>query len=252
MSACEPLDRLMNTLRMRVPGSTDAGLQLELFNTIDEFFRRTNAWRWLTDVAMTQGQLTYPIFPPAGTALVRMLYVQQNGRPIAPMTDTSSGPVVSQRGRFPGDHLFPDGDAAWDPDRTVTEGAILRYAIYFPTYVTLDIPPSADAVQYPLQMALALTLAMSCLEEDCGDWGLEPWMYERFFEDWLDGAQGRMMSQIAKPYTNVVAAGYHLKRFRNAMAFAKQEARRGFTYGTPSWRYPRGGFMSSSRKGVVR
>jgi hypothetical protein len=244
MSACEPLDRLLGTLRMRVPGSTDAGLTLELFNTIDEFFRRTNAWRWLTDVNLTQGQLTYPIYPPSGTALVRMLYVAQNGRPIPAAGDAASGPVISQRGRFPGDTLFPDGDAAFDPDRVVNEGAVMRYAIYFPTYVTIDIPPSADAVQYPLQMALALTLAGSAIECDCGDWGLEEWMFDTFFEDWLDGTQGRMFSQIAKPYSNIAGATYHLKRFRQAMAYRKQEARRGFSYNTPSWRYPQGGFIT--------
>jgi len=251
MSACNEMDRLLNTLRMRVPGSTDAGIQLELFNTIDEFCRRTNAWRWVTDVNLTQGQLTYPIFPPPSTALVRMLAVMQNGRPIPPAGDASSGPVISQRGRFPGDTLFPDGDAAFDPDRVVTEGAVMRYAIYYPTYVTIDIPPSSDAVQYPLQMALAITLAGSSLECDCGDWGLEPWMFDRFFEDWLDGCQGRMFSQVAKPYTNVAAANYHLRRFRQAMAFAKQEARRGFTYSTPSWRFPQGSFINR-RKAVLR
>lgn len=252
MSACNEMDRLMNTLRMRVPGSTDAGLTLELFNTIDEHLRRTNAWRYVEEVALAQGQMQYPIYPPSGTALVRMLWVSQNGRPIAAAGDASSGPVVSQRGRFPGDTLFPDGDAAFDPDRVVSEGAVMRYAIYFPTYVTIDIPPSADAVQYPLLMALALTLSNSSLECDCGDWALPAWMFDRFFEDWLDGCQGRMFSQVAKPYSNPVAATYHLKRFRSAMAFAKQEARRGFTYSTPSWRFPTGGFVSGRRSTVFK
>ena len=38
---CAPTDRIMQTLRTRVAGAADPMIELELFNTIDEFLRRT-------------------------------------------------------------------------------------------------------------------------------------------------------------------------------------------------------------------
>lgn len=232
MAAMNEMDRLMNTLRINLPGAVDSAIQLELFNAIDEHLRRTNAWRYETDIRLAQGHVRYPIFPPAGTALVRAIGVTQNGRPI--LSQNTGASALTQRGRITADVVDPDGDALFDADATVAEGAALRYALYFPTYITIDIPPSPDAIVHPIKMVLALTLAQDNLADDVGDWPLEPWMHERFFSAWLSGALFRMMSQISKPWTNAQMALFHGKRFRNFMSGDIQEAQRGHVYNPPS------------------
>ena len=93
-----------------------------------------------------------------------------------------------------------------------------------------------------MEVLLALSLARRCLECDCGDWAVEEWMWDMFFQDWLDGVLSRLYGMPAKPWNSQTHAVYHAKRFRNAMAYRKQEAPRGFVWGTagPAWSFPRG------------
>jgi hypothetical protein len=235
------MDRLLNTLKVRLSGVTEAALQLELFNTIDEFFRKTNAWRYESDVTLAQGSTQYPIFPPAATALVQIMGVTHKGIPVAPMS--TGGSALTQRGQITADILSGTEDATYFPDATVSEGGVFAYSLYYPQYITIDIPPSEEATEFPIKITLALTLAAINLEDDAGEWALEPWMYESFHEAWVDGTQGRMMSMANKPWTNPQMAVYHMKRFRNAMAQAKHQFGTGMIFNATSWRFPRGGFV---------
>ena len=54
------------------------------------------------------------------------------------------------------------------------------------------------------------------------------------------GRLGRLYGMPAKPWSSPPHAIYHGKRFRNHMAYRKQEAVRGFNWGQPAWRFPRG------------
>jgi hypothetical protein len=238
--SCEPMDRILQTLKVRVPGSTDAILAVELYNVLDQFFRKTNAWQYKQLVQLAHGVDEYPIFPPSNSNLVRVMSMTQNGRPIPAAASGQPGQAVTQRGSLLADAFATDGDPLYHPDKTVSEGAVLRYAIYWPTYITIDIPASQDATKYPLEVTLALSLASKCLESDCGEWDLDEWMYDRYALDWIEGVQAAMMSQIAKPWTNPNMAMHHGKVFRQRMMFAKQEAMRGFTYNAQRWRFPGG------------
>lgn len=59
-----------------------------------------------------------------------------------------------------------------------------------------------------------------------------------FFEILLDGATGRLMGQQDKPYTNIMTAQYHLRRFRIGMASARDAARKQFTSAESSFAFP--------------
>jgi hypothetical protein len=214
MANMDYMDRLLSTVRVRLPGATQAATNLELFNTIDEFFRQTNAWRYESTFALVESEIQYPIFPPAGSDMVQVLGVEHRGMAVAPSTDTGEGSVVRQRGRIIG---FPDAnsDTLFEPDVT-----------------------SADATQFPMSMLLSLTLNYQCLEDEPNEWPLQEWMHATFGEAWIEGVQARMMSQINKPYSNPTMATYHAKRFRKLMGRAKQTASRGYVYSKPNWRFP--------------
>lgn len=237
MANMDLMDRLLATVRLNVPGVTQQALSLELFNTIDEFFRQSSAWRFETTIGLVEGDVQYPIFPPSGSDLVQVMGAEYKGSPVPPIGNDGQGSVVRQRGRIVG---FPevDGDATFVPNVVNAPGGVFSYSIFFPSYITLDVPPSSEAAQYPFHLLLALTLNYQVLEDEPNTWPLEEWMFSTFHEAWVSGTLGRLMGSIAKPYTNPAMAAYHGKRFRKFMARAKQTAARGYVFNKPNWRFP--------------
>ena len=155
------------------------------------------------------------------------------------MPSSAAGVVQTSIGQMEPSQVFADGDVAVDPHHSDLEGGLFSYAVYRPNYISLTSLPDAEARKYPLKVSLALSLSRGCLECDCGDWALEEWMWDMFFQDFLDGALGRLYAMPAKPWASPNQAVYHGKRFRNSMAYRKQEAIRGFAHSVPAWRFPR-------------
>jgi hypothetical protein len=234
---CAPLDRLMQTLRAHLPGATEALLEIEVFNTLDEFFRRTSAWRYESEIQLSTETQEYDLSLPVGAEFVRMLGVTLNGAPVAPVG--AQGTIQSAFGVITPELTFADGDAQYDADASDLSAGVFTYAIYRPTYITVTALPDAEQVKYPLRAIMALTIAKSCLEENCSDWAMPDWSSDMFFQEWLDGVLARMYQMPAKPWSEPTKAIYHHKRFRNGMAFRKQEATKGFVHGSPGWHYPR-------------
>lgn len=238
MSANTPADRLMQSIRVRAPGATVEVITLELFNAIDEFFRRTMAWRVVNPITLLADTLEYDLAVPGGSTIVRFIKVTHNGLPIAP-TSSTGGSTTSSLGTLIPELTFPDFDAEFAPVEIDIAGGLFTYAVYRPDFITITVPPTADQRQFPLVTTLALSVSNQCLDVDAGDWQIPDWMYEMFFQDWLDGALLKLCSMPAKPWTNKDLVLYHGKRWRTALAFRKQEANRGFTYNTPAWRFAR-------------
>jgi hypothetical protein len=237
---CAPTDRLLQTLRTRVAGATDDMLKLDLFNTMDEFFRRTSAWKYEIAIELKEDTYEYDLETPASATFVRVMSASHNGIPVP---NTQSGVVQSSVGVLVPELTFPDGDALFQefssdeaPDGTFT------WALYRPSYISFTGVPGADGRKYPFIMVIALSLAKGCLEEDCDNWEIPDWMYDMYFDAFLDGALGRLYSMPAKPWTNPQMALFHGRKFRSAMGYRKQEIRRGFAYNIQTWRFPRGGW----------
>jgi hypothetical protein len=240
MSACVPLDRLLQTVKVTAPGVTDAMLNIVVFNTIDEFLRRTNAWKETDDITLAENIQQYDLHVPVDAVVVRMISVMHNNIPV-PAYGTA-GTVSSSVGMLSPELVFPDGDAEFAfSESDMGPGNVFSYAVYRPDFIAVTTPPDEGQRKYPLQVVMALSIAKECLEADCGDWALPEWMYEMYFGDWLDGVLSKLYAMPAKPWTNKELVSYHGRRFRNAMAFRKQEAKRGFVYNKPMWRFPRSG-----------
>lgn len=241
MSANLPIDRLLQTLRVHAPGVTDALLQLEIFNTLDEFFIRTSAWREFSDVDLQLNTLEYDLDVPAGARIVRIMQVQHNGIPVP--SAQSDGITSSSLGTLLPELTFPDGDAefAFSESDIIGTSGPFTYAIFRPDYISITVPPSPDQLNFPLKVVMALSISKDNLELDAGDWQLPDWMYDMYFQDWLDGVLAKLYAMPAKPWSNKELTILHGKKFRAAMGQRKQEANRGFTYGQPGWRFPRSG-----------
>jgi uncharacterized Fe-S cluster protein YjdI len=74
LSVPTALDRVMDVLRVRLPGAKDSVIHLELFNAIDEFCRHAYAWVETITVPLVAGQTVYAV-TPAGTEIVEALSI---------------------------------------------------------------------------------------------------------------------------------------------------------------------------------
>jgi hypothetical protein len=100
MTISADLTRLVNNLRVLLPGAVDAAIQLTLFNVMDEFFQTTKAWQ--EDIAFntTSGQDTYTVSPVEQGEIESLMKVvqkidsnRQNDIPVA-ATMPSLGTVL--------------------------------------------------------------------------------------------------------------------------------------------------------------
>lgn len=90
------------------------------------------------------------------------------------------------------------------------------------------------------ETTLTATLGLTVVDpvRTNGDPDLPDWILVKYFLGVLDGVIGRMMAQPAKPYSNERLSIYHLRRFRDAIAQARVDARRANLYGAQRWRFP--------------
>jgi hypothetical protein len=97
--------------------------------------------------------------------------------------------------------------------------------------------PSAADTATELFVTVALTLNGDSTE------AVEDWAPDDFLANhmhaFIDGTLGRMMSQIAKPYSSPQMALFHMRRFRNAMAGARTYVLHGGVSDAQAWRFPR-------------
>lgn len=185
------LDRLMDNLRIRLPGAVDSTLQLELFNTLKEFFQGSNVWTEDIEFDVTAGETDYTITPTGVAAINRLMgVVDQNQFPVAAALTTSN-----------------EIKLVYEP--TVAGTYTAQVAL------TVTDPVTRDG--YPI---------------------MPDWVLGAYLDDILDGVLGRMMSQIAKPYTNERMAIYHMRRFAGAVSQAKVEAQHNNVYRGQNWRFP--------------
>lgn len=185
------LNRLMDNLRIRLPGATDTVLQTELFATLDEFLGGSNIWTEDIEFAVTAGETDYTITPSGISTINRLMgVVDQNELPVA-VTMAEPGELK----------------LVYEPSVAGTYTAQVA--------LTVADPTTRDG--YPV----------------CPDWILG-----KYANDILDGVLGRMMSQIAKPYTNERMAIYHMRRFAGVVSRAKVEVQHRNVYRGQNWRFP--------------
>jgi hypothetical protein len=208
------IDRLMNNARTRLPGATDAVLQLELFNVMDEFFKKSNVWNEDIDI-------TIPGLDPAGT--------------IYELTPTGPSLIDKLLWVFE----LPN-------DTSIGRGAGVMAYMSTPGQLTLRTQPSSDIVY---RVSVALTVQDPTLRN--GYVTFPAWVLAKYRDCILDGLLGGMMSQSGKPYTNTQMGVFHMRKFIQKTASARVEWTRNNNYRAQAWAFP-GGFSRGSQRGGSR
>lgn len=68
-------DQLMNQARIKLPGASDAGIKLELFDVMKEFLKDSNAWTEDITFTAQAGTLQYILSPLDGGQIIRLVGV---------------------------------------------------------------------------------------------------------------------------------------------------------------------------------
>lgn len=196
----------LKDLLPRTPGASRAVVTREFFNTCREFYEQSLAWQQaLAAVNLVNGTSAYtPTDPDANSEVLKVLGVVVDNIPIGA---AAHRPVLSDGGSnrprcwyitgYKTANLFPT------PNEDLA-GGLVFYVALKPTVVATVVPD------------IALV---------------------RHYDALLDGCLGRLYAHPAKPYSNIAGAEYHLKRFRNAIALYKGEARQGYAQ-AQNWRFP--------------
>ena len=191
-SSTDELDRLLDTLRVKLPGARDEVIKSEIFLAMGQFFELTNVWQEEVPVKAQPDKTNYFLIPCTSSLILRLMSVQDE-----------SGALISANMPTPG-------------------------------YLTLRRAPSEEAT-YSARVSLTVTDPT----DSEGYPQFPEWVLPRFRETILDCVLGRMMSQIAKPYSNERLAIYHLRKFRNSAAQHRVEAQRNYTYRAQAWAFPK-------------
>ena len=76
------INRLIDTARPHLPGAVDAGIMLELFSAVKEFFTDTHAWGDEIDFETNETDTDYVIAPAFGSIVRLFDVVDPEGRPV--------------------------------------------------------------------------------------------------------------------------------------------------------------------------
>jgi hypothetical protein len=72
------VNRLMDNLRVRLPGAVDDALRMEIFNALNDFFQDTNIWFEDIEFETIAGEKNYNLFATSPSAIVRLINVTDN------------------------------------------------------------------------------------------------------------------------------------------------------------------------------
>lgn len=205
------IERFMKNIRVRLPGATDDAIQLEWFNTMDEFFRGSNVWQEDIDMAVPAGDpagTIYYLTPTAPSLIDKLLWAFQK----------------------------PD-----DPNQ-YRGPQLLGVAMSVPGEVVLQMQPSEE-VTYRVTVSLTV---QDPVQRD-GYIQFPAWVLARYRSVLMDGLLGKMYSQPGKPWTNTQLAVLHLRKFMAGTAQARVDMTRNNVYKQQPWRFP--GFAGGNQRG---
>tara|TARA_R110000851_G_scaffold265570_7_gene418093 strand:- start:3949 stop:4575 length:627 start_codon:yes stop_codon:yes gene_type:complete len=204
---------------VRLPGAGVPILQQETIAMLREFFVQSGAWLVeAAPVSIKALQDTYYLDPqPDGD----VLYIH---RIAFPTGDRFKFLTVSQQQSFRGKVNAPSAIP-------------ISYHGYInaPGKFTLTPPVTTD-----MPKALIPYVVMT-IKERCGEGqttSVPSWMLRYWKDHWIDGLLGRLMSIPDKPYSNLMQAQYHMRRYRNGISQARDMGRRQFNNSETDFKFP--------------
>jgi len=207
MANSPAVDRLLDNIRINLPGATDNTILLEVFNTLKDWCKWTKNWQLTVELEVQPGCRVYMFAVPAGKPEFLL--------GVAPKKD---GAV--------------DGT---DPPSQISPGGPGRVAATMPE-------PGKLVLQYepnePQTYCASVSLNVTDPILRTGLPVFPDWLIEQHDEALKEGTLSRMMFQASKPYTSLQGAQYHGVNYRKLRNEARNSINTGYVYGGQRWMFP--------------
>lgn len=201
MSTCYS-ERLKKTLIVRLPGATEAAIDIEMANAAHEFFLESGAWHQIVYANLIAGKSRYELWPDTGSVGV-ICDLEIEGQPYRPVTGNS---VPRQQWNGALQVMTNFGELTLYPasTKTIAKGIVANVTI-IPEECGCDIPE--DIVNH-------------------------------YYEALLDTALGKLYSHVNRPYSNPNLALFHIGRYRAHLTRARRIVAGGNVRAGGPWVYP--------------
>ncbi len=202
-----PMETWQDELLPRVPGADPTVVERELQGTLREFYRTSGSWvEELPAMNVKDGKAEYDFNPVSDNKQVLYtLRVIYNGRDLG---------LYDKR-----------------PAQTLTSTSPIGALLTAPGRVQLIPTPSEDITD-----GLSITATLTFIKRACHQ--PPDYVVTQWYDVVLDGATGRLMQHIKRPYSNPKMATFYLKRFRNGMREARDATRRAWGFAESSFSFP--------------
>jgi hypothetical protein len=194
------MKRLIDNVRVRCPGALDSVIFLELFTVLDDFLHTTNMWKEDITFAVVASQLSYLTNPGYYTF------------DICPLDGGAINTLLQV---------------------TDNNGIPVPATMQVPGTIILQRLPSANAT-FTAKVGKSIT---DPVQKD-GTPEVPEWIIGKYGSSIMEGVNGRMWSQIAKPYSAPGSAKEALQNYQQARSAAKTETLHQNNYRGHSWWFP--------------
>jgi len=204
------LDTLMIDVMAVTPGADKDYVKNLVLRTIAEFFTVSGAWVEVIGPVRARPGLKEYLLEPRGGMITHMtkLYYNETEIPFK---------------QFPA----AQSPIPWDDDER------------FRGPMGYGIRPDLLALYSPEHHEMGDTFTVVVTKTTCRDaTKFPPEVATTWYETIYDGIIGRMYSMPKKPWSNPQMSVYHLRRFRNGMAAARNAQRHNFTSAESNFRFP--------------
>jgi hypothetical protein len=229
MSASVSLVRLIDIVRMEVSGATDGIIRKLVFNTLREFFRRTNIWIFELPVYIVPQTNDYVLNTCQNAIVIRLICLEQPQY-------TSQDPIAYIPGNPPQFIQYPtipNYETQNPYPRVPRDGGLLTAGSKCPVLRIAWNPGHPDTWIATLSMSCADPVDSRGLPD-----GMPDWIIEKYFEYIAHGVSAKLMLQPNKSYSSPKLAEYNMRKFHEGVGIARTEVRHMFGYDAQRWMFP--------------
>jgi len=232
--------RLNDMVRMTCGGALDGVIRMEMYNTLKDWFQRTDSWLLEVPIYIQANTNDYQVGTGQNVVVNRLMGLDRPASP-PPPGDFLVPPYLPMCPPQYLTTLGPNVDSeTQDPlMRTQRVGVLLNAGERCPILRIRD-NPSANEIWIA-------TLALTPCDPTDADGFTQPpnWVMEKYLNALASGVNMRLMLQPGKPYSSLPGSQFHGRMYNQGVGTCRTEVRRMFTYGSQRWNFP-GGWNSSA------
>lgn len=229
--------RLNDKVRLTCAGALDGIIRNEMYDTLKEFFQRSDAWLLEIPVFIEPSTNDYQIDTHQNVVVNRLMMLQRPRSPpppvgewpppYLPMCPPQYLPVAQSE-------ESPSTEAQNPLFRVQRAGVLLNAGSKCPI-LRIEHNPGVNEVWI-------VTVALTPCDPTDDQGFLDPpdWVMEKYQSYIASGVICRLMLQPAKPYSSLPGSQYHGRKFNEGVGLARKEVRNMFVYGAQRWNFPQG------------